>query len=52
MAWKEFERKRSWPVRDTIQKFSLRDREIQYTTSVIIAGAPAEIQTQHLPNTN
>jgi hypothetical protein len=40
------------PNEATIMAFAWRDWENQQKTSIIISGVPAEIQIEHLPNTN
>jgi hypothetical protein len=48
MNWKGFGRKRWWPK--GIIQLAPRDWEKSRKTSVRIAGVPAEIRTEHLPN--
>jgi hypothetical protein len=42
---------RSWPKRGAIPAFTWRDRGKPRETAVGIAGIPADIQTEHLQNT-
>jgi hypothetical protein len=52
MNWKGFGRKRLWPDRDNIPRFTRKDRGKPRRTSVRLAGVRVEIRTEHLPDTS
>jgi hypothetical protein len=47
-----FGRKSSWPTRNILQLFSWSNRVKQRERSISMADVPAEIRTEHIPNTS